>query len=166
VNEVNASSPVLFAGFDPYVEVSISRIRLGCALALKVRIRVARMTAPRNLPEASWDRLWNGPRYLEVDGERVPLVKLEMPAFGRGPTAVAGKITGYTRHGLNQAMSRDGVGVGTKAILDAVRNPSKVIEQSDGAMKYVGANATVILNKAGEVVTTWARNASGWSIQP
>jgi hypothetical protein len=31
-------------------------------------------------------------------------------------------ITGYTRHGLNQAISRDGVGVSTRAIMDAFKN--------------------------------------------
>jgi hypothetical protein len=32
-------------------------------------------------------------------------------------------ITGYARHGLNQAISREGVGVSTRAILDAFKNP-------------------------------------------
>jgi hypothetical protein len=32
-------------------------------------------------------------------------------------------INGYTRHGLNQAISRDGVGVSPSAILDAVKIP-------------------------------------------
>ena len=36
------------------------------------------------------------------------------------------KITGYTKHGLNQAISRQGVGVSPQAILDAVKNPVKV----------------------------------------
>ena len=33
--------------------------------------------------------------------------------------AAAGKITGFTKHGINQAISRDGVGVATRAIADA-----------------------------------------------
>jgi hypothetical protein len=70
-------------------------------------------------------------------------------------------IKGFTKHGINQAISRDGVGVSSKAILDAVKNPMKVVNQADGAVKYVGKNATVILNKAGEVITTWARNSAG-----
>lgn len=32
-------------------------------------------------------------------------------------------ITGYTRHGLQQAIERDGHGVSPRAILDAVKNP-------------------------------------------
>jgi hypothetical protein len=87
------------------------------------------------------------------------------PAVGM-PGPVAGRITGFTKHGLNQAISRDGVGVASEAILDAVKNPQRTLQQARGAVKYVGENATVILNQAGEVVTTWARNSAGWRIQP
>ena len=44
---------------------------------------------------------------------------------------VAGKISGYTHHGLNQAISRDGVGVRPSAILDTMRNPINVVERID-----------------------------------
>ncbi|OEU66104.1 MAG: hypothetical protein BA867_08750 [Desulfobacterales bacterium S5133MH16] len=75
-------------------------------------------------------------------------------------------MRGYTRHGLNQAISRDGVGVSTRAILDAVRNPTKIVKLAKGAVKYVGENATVILNRSGKVITTWARTKLGWRIKP
>ncbi len=75
-------------------------------------------------------------------------------------------IKGFTKHGINSAISHDGVGVSSKAMLDAVKNPMKVVNQADGAVKYVGKNATVILNKAGEVITTWARNSAGTRIKP
>lgn len=84
----------------------------------------------------------------------------------KGSSFAAGKITGYTKHAINQAISRDGVGVATSAILDAVKNPVKVAQQAGGAVKYIGKNATVILNQAGEVVTTWARNRAGWRMNP
>ena len=68
----------------------------------------------------------------------------------KGGKAIAGKITGYTRHGLNQAISRNaGRGVKAKAILEAVRNPRKVIQQADKTIKYVGKEAIVFLNKQG-----------------
>jgi RHS repeat-associated protein len=73
----------------------------------------------------------------------------------------AGKITGFTKHGINQAISRDGVGVATRAIADAVKNPIKVVAGRNGATKYIGRDATVVLNKAGKVITTWARNSAG-----
>jgi RHS repeat-associated protein len=67
-----------------------------------------------------------------------------------------GPIKGYTRHGLNQAISRNaGRGVHPSAIKDAALNPVKVIEQSGGRMKYVGQKATVILNSEGKVITTY-----------
>jgi hypothetical protein len=80
--------------------------------------------------------------------------------------AVAGKITGFTKHGINMAISKDGVGVSSRAILDAVKNPMRTVEQAKGAIGYVGKNATAVLNEAGEVITTWARNSSGWRIPP
>ncbi|PMB17122.1 hypothetical protein CEN47_26455 [Fischerella thermalis CCMEE 5319] len=65
-------------------------------------------------------------------------------------------MKGYTRHGLNQAISRNsGRGVHPSAIKDAALNPIKVIEQSGGRIKYVGKDATVILNSEGKVITTY-----------
>lgn len=85
-------------------------------------------------------------------------------AAGEAVEAVGGKITGYTKHGLNQAISRDGLGVSPRAILDAVKNPLRSIPQSNGAIKYVGEKATVILNQAGKVISTWARSSAGTRI--
>jgi len=71
-------------------------------------------------------------------------------------TDVARKITGYTKHGINQAISKDGVGVAPRAILDTVRNSTQVIPQSGGRTMHVGEQGTVILNESGKVITTWA----------
>ncbi len=65
-----------------------------------------------------------------------------------------------------QAISRDGVGVFAKAILDAVNNPKSVIDQAERGVKYVGEHATVILNKAQKVISTWAHDISSWRIRP
>ncbi|MBU3978757.1 RHS repeat-associated core domain-containing protein [Patescibacteria group bacterium] len=79
-----------------------------------------------------------------------------------GTTAIAGKITGYTKHGINQAIGRDeGIGVSPNAILDAISNPAQIIKQADGSIKYIGNMATVILNNAGKVITTWANSGEG-----
>jgi RHS repeat-associated protein len=88
------------------------------------------------------------------------------PIPGRsGGRAVAGKITGFTRHGLNQAISRDGVGVASEAMLGAVRSPVRVVGQSGGKVLYIGENASVVLNESGEVVTTWATTKAGTRIK-
>lgn len=77
------------------------------------------------------------------------------------PTA----ITGYTRHGINQAISRNGVGVSNSAIIDAVKNPVKITGQSGGRFAYEGNDAVVVLNKYGKVITTWAKNSNGTRIK-
>jgi hypothetical protein len=73
-------------------------------------------------------------------------------------------ITGYTGHGLNQAISRDGVGVSTRAIADAFRNPTSIAGQSGGRFVLTGRDAVVVVNAEGEVVTTWATNSAGFRV--
>jgi len=76
--------------------------------------------------------------------------------------AVAGKITGYTKHGLNQAISRDGGrGVSAKAVLSAVKDPAKVAEQVGGRTAYTGKDAKVVLNGEGKVITAIPRSSDG-----
>jgi hypothetical protein len=70
------------------------------------------------------------------------------------PIQLAADITGFTRHGINQAITR---GVSPSAILDAVRNPLQVLPQPNGTIRYVGSNAVVVLNPSGQVVTVWGR---------
>lgn len=72
-----------------------------------------------------------------------------------------GPITGYTRHGLNAAISRNGVGVSPMAILNTVRNPISMQVQPNGTTRYTGANSVVVLNPQGQIVTTWPTNSSG-----
>jgi len=88
---------------------------------------------------------------------------IEEAAMEAGENAVAGVITGYTSHGLNQVISRDGGnGVAASSILDAVSNPTSV-QVINGTTKYVGNEATVIVNSDGKVVTAYGkpRNSTG-----
>jgi len=82
-------------------------------------------------------------------------------AVGRGAIP---KITGFTRHGLNMAISKDGVGVAGRAMLEAVRSPLRTVAQEGGKTVYIGKNATVVLNQSGQVVSTWATSSRGWRI--
>lgn len=85
-------------------------------------------------------------------------------SFGKLGNVVAnqsGKITGFYRegalkpfHGLNQAISRY---VSTKTILETVKNPLVTLEQAGGNIMYLTRQAAVILDKAGRVVTTYAK---------
>jgi hypothetical protein len=80
--------------------------------------------------------------------------------------AIGGSIRGFTKHGINQAISRNGVGVTQAAMRDAVTNPLQVVQQQGGTVLYIGRDARVVLNVSGEVVTTMARNRSAWRILP
>ena len=72
------------------------------------------------------------------------------------------QITGFTKHGINNAISKNGVGVSERAMLDAVKNPTKIVSQAlKTKFKYIGKNAVVILNKTGKVITTWAKHKVG-----
>lgn len=73
------------------------------------------------------------------------------------------KITGYTRHGLDQALFRDGHGVSPKGILDAVRNPTEIIYDTiKDTYKFRGIKSVTILNSQGKVVSTWAKSSVFW----
>ena len=86
------------------------------------------------------------------------------------PVAWAGvryAITGFTRHGLNQVISRGGVGVSNQAILNTLRSPlsgsqSFISGANANTTRYIGQNATVNLNRSGQVTSAWSRNSSGW----
>jgi len=86
-----------------------------------------------------------------------------VPNLGR--VVAGGRLTGFTRHGLNQAIGRDGgIGVASRAILNTVKNPTSVTyQQSVQGVKRVLTSdaATVVLNVRGQVVSTWARSSSG-----
>ena len=72
------------------------------------------------------------------------------------------EITGWTKHGTEQAIGRNsGIGVSNSTISDAVKNPTQVVPQAGGTTKYIGKDATVVLNPDGKVVTTWANSSAG-----
>ncbi|SON59255.1 tRNA nuclease WapA [Mycobacterium simulans] len=76
------------------------------------------------------------------------------------------RISGFTSHGAEQVNGRDGHGVNDRALQDAVANPigppKFEPDQYGGTYKYVGKDATVALNKDGQVVTAWANSRNGW----
>ena len=74
----------------------------------------------------------------------------EIPTASEKPIRLAGDITGFTKHGIDQTINR---GVSPRAVLDAVVNPIQIIPQSNGTTRYVGGGAVVVLNPAGGVVT-------------
>ena len=98
----------------------------------------------------------------------VPVAQKAIEECERRP--IGGVITGFTRHGLNQAISREGFGVSPQAILHTVRNGVPTL-QSNGTIKYVSDQATVVVNQSGVVVTvvsksTAFQNMSGGTLVP
>lgn len=82
------------------------------------------------------------------------------------PAEAPDEITGFTEHGEQQALTRDGGrGVNDDAIYDAVENPVEPPAEQSGpkgsTYRYEGQDATVVLNGAGKVVTTWANTSEG-----
>ena len=76
-----------------------------------------------------------------------------------GGIKVVGRVlTGFTRHGLAQVISRDaGRGVRASSVLNTLRNPRRIVQQANGTIKYIGNESTVILNKDGKLVTAFGR---------
>ena len=75
------------------------------------------------------------------------------------PTAVR-PIGGYTDHGLNQAVGRNGGrGVNARAIMDAQTNPKSGVLQAGrppfpgNTIKLQGQNAKVVINEQGKAIT-------------
>ena len=85
-----------------------------------------------------------------------------------GSKKIANTVTGYTKHGLNQAIGRNGVGVKPSAILDTVRNPVSVVRKIDNlgriSTQYRGTQSTVVLNEIGKIVSCWAKSSKYWRI--
>ena len=80
-------------------------------------------------------------------------------------TVVLPRIS-FSKHAINQAISRDGVGVSSRAILDALKNPVTIKAMGSGATKIVGREATLVLNELFRVITLWANSSSAWRILP
>lgn len=77
--------------------------------------------------------------------------------------AKSGKILRYTKHGLEQALGRDGgKGVSEVAIRYTIKNPTKVKPQSGGRIRLESSQAVVVLNKFGQIITTWAKSRKFW----
>lgn len=68
------------------------------------------------------------------------------------------EITAFTQHGINQAISR---GVSPADLLRTVNNPSVVLQQSGGQYLFLSSEAGVVLNPAGQVITTYPSSMFG-----
>ena len=84
---------------------------------------------------------------------------------GPAPYPPPTEITGMTKHGDEQAESRDNNhGVSDEAMRDAVDNPTEdpFYDVRRDTYEFRGKDAAVVLNRDGKVATTWARNSQGY----
>ncbi|BBO59024.1 hypothetical protein [Mycoavidus sp. B2-EB] len=73
-------------------------------------------------------------------------------------------IIGYTKHGINHAISREGSGVNANSILDAWGNPiaiKHIPTEKGPTFRLKGKDATVVINPKGEIVTVWPGSKIG-----
>jgi hypothetical protein len=93
---------------------------------------------------------------------------------GDGIISNMGRITkgaalGYTKHGLNSAISHNDVGVSPAAILDALKvgvPPTLRADVRGATLAYKGSLATVIVNQQTRlIVTAWAITRNGRRLQ-
>lgn len=78
------------------------------------------------------------------------------------------EITGFTKHGVDRAIGDGGKRAGTKpeAILDAMKNPSKIKEGVDSQGRpfkvFQGENARVVVNpETGKIISTNPLSGAG-----
>jgi hypothetical protein len=85
---------------------------------------------------------------------------VDRPTLRRDPS-----LTGYATHALEQIAGRDaGIGVSRSALKDAFANPNAIQyapSRYGPTFRYVGNDATVVVNPQGNVVTGWATNRAG-----
>ena len=121
-------------------------------LATTTAIAVSRASQAARAAETSSQALSNSV------GHEIPRSGGNESAMLAEPAKIGGQISGYTHHGLNQAIGRDGGrGVSPQAILDAVKNPQKITPQSGGRAKYSGRDATVVLDSEGKIITVYGK---------
>jgi hypothetical protein len=100
---------------------------------------------------------------VPIEGEE----PAQHPEAGEPPFPPPQQINGYTGHGRQSVDDHDGHGVNDDALQDAVEHPLsppsyQINEQGKGAYLYQGKDASVVLNKDGQVVTAWPRSREGW----
>ncbi|EUJ48005.1 wall-associated protein [Listeria rocourtiae FSL F6-920] len=70
------------------------------------------------------------------------------------------KPKGYSWHGINRAISRDGRGTSTSAILSTIKRPKRTIVNRDKygrGIKMIGKRSTVVVNMKRKIITVYPR---------
>jgi hypothetical protein len=93
------------------------------------------------------------------------MLRMQLGAEEVAGARLPSSFGGYTDHGLQQVLGRDGgLGVADTAVLDAFNNPVSIVGQTGkygGAFKMTGQNATIVVNPHGQVITGYGTNSAG-----
>ncbi len=111
------------------------------------------------------------PWMVSSDCSLGPCMKIGMIPIGPGGGLFASSgtvITGYTRHGIHRLLG-DGArraGVSSRAILDALKNPRKIVKGVDSLGRpfeaFYSASARVVVNpKTGKIISVNPLSAAG-----
>ena len=91
-------------------------------------------------------------------------LKMQLKAEQASGVNMPTQIYGYTKHGMNRVISRDGVGVSTESILKTWSNPSNieyVPTKLGPSFRLTGFDSTIVINSEGKIITAWADNLLG-----
>jgi RHS repeat-associated protein len=101
-----------------------------------------------------------------ANAAKAALLRMQLAAEKVAGARLPQQIAGYRGHGIEQAIGREGVGVAARAMLDAFKNPLRIVGQSGGRFQMIGRDATIVINAEGKIITTWATNAAGIRVAP
>lgn len=95
--------------------------------------------------------------YVDPDGFSAQKTMKDQGGISPGPGGSSGgacPITGYTKHGINSAISRsDGGSMSPSTILNTVKNPTSITPNPSGGSIYTGPGGQVVLSPSGRVIT-------------
>ncbi len=96
-----------------------------------------------------------GKKICEGAGNAVANLGKSYGKFGTVVENPGVKITGFSGHAVNQAITR---GVTTEVIQNTVKNPVAVLSQRGGnSFAYVSNEAVVVVKNTGEIITTYGK---------
>jgi hypothetical protein len=104
--------------------------------------------------------LWTPSTYQKTGWTLVGAATISATGIVSGPTPgpAVSQLSGFTKHGINQVISR---GIPPAAILQTLKSPQFIAEKVDQlgrvSYQYVGEQVVIVLNKAAQVITAWLK---------
>ena len=107
--------------------------------------------------------------YIDASGLKKKRKRLKGIKIRKGSHSGPERLTGYTKHGVDRAIGNNSkrMGVSLRVMLDTLKNPETGIKyrkdrRGRESWEYRGKKASVLVNRAGKVVSTWPRSSSAY----